>query len=163
MLISWLLAVLGGVLAGAVTAIAVAGDLDRQRAERREAQAVVAKDAVDTRPTRKVEDQQAWAAVRWKAPDGTTHTDRARVPPGTRAGARITVWTDGHGNLTAEPLSPTDAAFHEMVVGGLVAFGTGGAVWGCGRVVCVCLTRQRLRQWDEEWERIDTRWGRKTG
>ncbi|WP_425276677.1 Rv1733c family protein, partial [Streptomyces diastatochromogenes] len=92
------------------------GGLDRQRAERREVQAVVTRDAVGTRPTRKVEDQQAWAAVRWRAPDGTTHTDRARVPPDTRAGARITVWTDGHGNLTDEPLSPTDAAFREMLV-----------------------------------------------
>lgn len=162
-LISWLLAVLGAVVAGAVTAVAAAGDLDRQRAERREVQAVVTKDAVDTRPTRKVENQQAWAAVRWRAPDGTTHTDRARVPPDTRAGARITVWTDGHSNLTDEPLSSADAAFREMLVGGLVAIGTGGAVWGCGRVICVCLTRQRLRQWDEEWEQIDTRWGGKTG
>lgn len=83
--------------------------------------------------------------------------------PGTRAGTRVTVWTDRRGGLASAPLSPADAAFRAVMMGGIVAVGAGATMWGSGRIVRVCLARQRLRQWDEEWERADTRRGGKTG
>ncbi|MFD0503629.1 hypothetical protein ACFQ0G_12955 [Streptomyces chiangmaiensis] len=159
------LAVAGAVLAGLLAAGAVERGLDRERAERQQVPAVVTKDAVDaTPPTRQVGTPQAWTTVRWRTSDGSTHTDRTRVPPGTRAGTRITVWTDRHGNLASQPLAAADAVFRATVIGGLVAIGTGLTVWGvAGSCAGAFLSRYRLRQWDEEWARIDTRWGGKTG
>ncbi|WP_425578479.1 Rv1733c family protein [Streptomyces chiangmaiensis] len=127
-------------LAGLLAAGAVERGLDRERAERQQVPAVVTKDAVDaTPPTRQVGTPQAWTTVRWRTSDGSTHTDRTRVPPGTRAGTRITVWTDRHGNLASQPLAAADAVFRATVIGGLVAIGTGLTVWGSGRIVCGCL------------------------
>ncbi|MFF4500391.1 hypothetical protein [Streptomyces sp. NPDC001401] len=163
-LAAWVLAVSVAVLAGLVTTGAVGRDLDRERAERQEVSAVVTKDAADATPSaREARPPQAWATVRWTAPDGSTHTHRTQVPSGTRAGTHVVVWTDRHNNLASEPLAPADAIFRATLVGGLVAIGAGGAVWGCGRITRGCLARQRLRHWDEEWERIDTRRGGKTG
>ncbi|WSQ12799.1 hypothetical protein OG604_36305 [Streptomyces sp. NBC_01231] len=56
-----------------------------------------------------------------------------------------------------------DGTFRAVLTGALVGSGAAGTVWGCGRMVCVGLARQRVRQWDEEWEEADMRWGGKTG
>jgi len=159
----WLLAVAGGLLAGLLAAGAVERDLGRQRTEREETPAVVTTRAVDAGPVRQIGVRSAWATVRWTAPDGSPHRDRTRVPPGTRAGTTITVWTDRRGQLADEPLSAADAGVRAGAIGVLVATGTGGTVWGLGRLVRTCLDRQCLRQWDKEWEWIDTQGGRKTG
>ncbi|MGW1044101.1 Rv1733c family protein [Streptomyces sp. NPDC002547] len=163
MLGAWLLAAAGGLLAGLLTAGAVERDLDRQRSERQEIPAVVTADAVDAAPVRQIGARPARATVRWTGPDGSAHTDGARVPPGTRAGTGIAVWIDQRGRLAQEPLSGADAGLRAATAGVLVATAAGGTAWGCGWLVRVCLDRQRLRQWDEEWDRIDTQWGRKTG
>ncbi|MFF7984039.1 hypothetical protein ACFZDK_33820 [Streptomyces sp. NPDC007901] len=163
---AWLLAVAGGLLAGLLTTGTVERDLDRQRSERRESPAVVTTDAVaaaDQAPVKQIGARSVWATVRWSTPDGSAHTGRTRVPPGTRAGTTITVWTDQRGRLVDEPLSGADAWLRAAIAGVLVAAGAGGAVWVGGRLVRVRLDRQRLRQWGEEWDRIGTQWGRKTG
>ncbi|MER6977861.1 hypothetical protein [Streptomyces carpinensis] len=64
---TWLLAAVGGVLAGVVTAGAVSSGVARQRAGWQEVSAVVVKRAADQEPAQAVGTRQAWATVRWRA------------------------------------------------------------------------------------------------
>ncbi|KUL42801.1 hypothetical protein ADL12_09155 [Streptomyces regalis] len=152
-----------GLLAGLGAADAVERAADRGRAENRAVSAVLAEDAEDRVPDRTVSDHRVWATVRWSAPDGSTRTDEARVPPGARAGSAVTVWTDKSGNLTSEPLTDGEARLRAAFGGVLAAAGASGAVWGVAWGSRLYLNRCRMQQWAAEWERVGTRFGRKTG
>lgn len=163
MLAGWVLALLAGLLAGLGAAAAVEADADRRRAESRAVSAVLAENAEGEVLARVGSDQRVWATVRWTAPDGSTRTDEVRVVPGTPAGDRVTVWTDRSGALTAAPVGAGEARLHAALLGVLASASVGGVVLGAAWLVRARLDRRRMEQWDAEWERIDTRWGRKTG
>ncbi|TLS46515.1 hypothetical protein FE633_09390 [Streptomyces montanus] len=162
-LAAWIFAVVGGLLAGLVAANALTQSLDRQREERRPVPAVLAENAPGAVPSSVVGDERVWAKVRWKAPDGSAHTGRAKVDPETRAGSRTTVWTDRHGTLMSEPVSQAEAVLQATSAGLLAAMGGCGVVtltaWG----VRARIDRVRMRQWAVAWEQADLRWGGKTG
>ncbi len=162
-LAAWVFAMVGGLLAGLLAANAVTQSLDRQREERRAVPAVLAEKAPESMPAPAVGDDLVWATVRWKAPDGTNRTGRAKVQPESPKGTRTTVWTDRHGALMREPVNQTEGALQVASAGLLAATGAGGVVmlgaWG----VRVRIDRLRMRQWAAEWEQADMRWGGKTG
>ncbi|WP_376735244.1 Rv1733c family protein [Streptomyces broussonetiae] len=162
-LLGWVCALLGGVLAGLGAAYAVQGAADGQRAERRQVTAELVEDAGDQVPSRVPSDYRVWAEVRWTGPDGATRTDEARVPANTPAGGEVTVWTDGEGRITAPPLSAGEARLHMAAGGVLTALGAGGTVLGTVWLVRLGLERQRMAQWEADWERFDTPRGWKTG
>ncbi|MEV0634725.1 hypothetical protein AB0I77_07080 [Streptomyces sp. NPDC050619] len=162
-LAGWLFALVGALIAGQATAAAVERAAEQQRAHGREVSAVLVEDAKDRVSERVPTDYRVSAKVRWTAPDGTTHTDKARVPAKTRAGSTVTVWTDRNDNITTKPLSAAETRLHAISGGVLAAMGAGGATLGAAWVVRLQLDRRRMAQWAEEWERIDTRWGWKTG
>ncbi|MGW3413131.1 Rv1733c family protein [Streptomyces sp. NPDC000888] len=162
-LAGWALALMIGLLAGLNAADAVERAADRQRAESRAVSAALTEDAKDKVPARVVSDHRVWATVRWTAPDGSTRTDEARVPPQTRAGSPVTVWIDKNGNLTSEPPTDGEARLNATLGGVVTAAGASGAVWGAAWVSRLYLNRCRMRQWAAEWEHVGTRWGRKTG
>ncbi|MET7575044.1 hypothetical protein ABZT04_42260 [Streptomyces sp. NPDC005492] len=162
-LVAWLLALAGGLLAGLTTASAVDHGLDRQRTERHAVSAVLRERAPGRTSASAVDDSHVWATVRWTAPDGSSHTGQARVHPGTRTGARVAVWIDGQGRLTSKPLAPGEASLQATWSGALVAVGTAGAVLGGAQIPRVFLERRQLGRWDEEWARIDNPRGWKTG
>lgn len=162
-LTAWVCALVGGLLAGLVTAHAVEAAAERQRAQRREVSAVLVEDAKDPVPARATTDYRVWATVNWTAPDGSTYRDEVRVPPKAPAGSTVTVWTDASGYITAEPLTDGEARLHAVSGGVLAAVGAGGTVLVAARIVRLRLDQRRLAQWTAEWERIDTRWGWKTG
>lgn len=161
-LVTWLLAVVGSVLTGLVTADAVARGLDRQWTERRPVEAVLV-GRVPSVTSARGDDGRVWAGVRWTTPDGAVHSGRTKVRPGMASGTRVTVWTDRQGRVTAKPLSPGEAGFRSAWTGTLVATGTAAAVFGGAQLARAGLERRRLRQWDEEWARVDTRRGGLTG
>lgn len=163
MLAGWLLALVGGLLAGLTAADAIERSTDRQRAERREVSAVVVEDVEDRVRTRAVGDPRVWATVRWTAPDGSTHTDEARVSALSPAGNRVSIWIDEDGRLTAEPLTDEEAQFHAASGGVLAGAGVCGIVLGAVWLTRLYLSRRRFQQWAAEWQRIDTRWGKKAG
>lgn len=101
--------------------------------------------------------------VRWIAPDGTTHTDEARVPSKAPAGSTVTVWADKSGEIAAEPLTDGEIRLHASAGGVLAAAGAGGVVLGAAWAVRLGLERRGMAQWAAEWERFDTRKGWKTG
>lgn len=162
-LAGWLLALVGGLLTGLTAADAIGQSTDRQRAERREVSAVLVEDAEDRVRTRAVGDPRVWAMVRWTAPDGSTRTDEARVSALSPAGNRVTIWIDEDGRLTAEPLTAGEARFHAISGGVLAGAAVSGIALGAVWVTRLYLSRRRLKQWAAEWERIDTRWGKKAG
>ncbi|MGC0336747.1 hypothetical protein RKD20_001781 [Streptomyces sp. SLBN-8D4] len=162
-LTAWLLAVAGGLPAGLGVVGAVERSLDLQRAERRAVAAVLAQDAADSKSPQAVDSERVWVTVRWNAPDGTVRTGQTKVPAQTPAGTLVTVWTDRRGGLTSKPVTHQEAQIQAALVGVVAAMGAGGTVL-CGTwAVRRGLDRRRMTPWDEEWARIDTRWGRKTG
>ncbi|MFF6781476.1 hypothetical protein [Streptomyces sp. NPDC012510] len=162
-LAGWLLALVGGLLAGLAAADAIERSADRQRAERRTVSAVLVEDAKGKVPARTAGDPRVWATVRWTAPDGSIRTGEARVSATSPAGNRVTVWIDQSGHLTAEPLTDGQARSHAAAGGVLVATGVGGIALAAVSVARFHLSQRRMEQWAVEWERIDTRWGRKSG
>ncbi|MDT9695081.1 hypothetical protein [Streptomyces sp. P17] len=159
----WVLALVGGVLAGVVAVGAVERAAEEQRAQSRRVSAVLVEDADGRVPARVPADYRVWAKVSWTDPDGTSHTDEARVAPRTKAGAAVPVWTDGRGQVTAEPLSSGEIRLQAVSGGTLAALCAAGVVLGTVWVVRQLMERRRLAQWALEWERIDTRNGWKTG
>ncbi|WP_059082510.1 Rv1733c family protein [Streptomyces scabiei] len=162
-LAGWVMALVGGLYAGLAAADAIERSADRQRTERREVSAVLAEDAKGKVPARAAGDPRVWATVRWTAPDGSTRTGEARVSATSPAGDRVTVWIDKSGHLTAPPLTDGQARSHAAAGGLLVATGVGGIALAAVRVARFHLNQRRMEQWAVEWERVDTRWGRKTG
>ncbi|MFF2507601.1 hypothetical protein ACFVTY_30090 [Streptomyces sp. NPDC058067] len=158
-LIVWLIAVVGGVIAGAVTAGAVVSLIAQERAERQKVTAVVTGERAEAQSYRTRGTSQVRATVRRTAPDSSARTGHTQVPSIDRTGTRVTVWTDRHGALVSAPLSPVDEVSRAVFMGGLVATGAGATAWGCGRIAREGLNRYRLHQWGQEWERGDLRHG----
>ncbi|MFJ5998665.1 hypothetical protein [Streptomyces sp. NPDC092370] len=159
----WVLALLGGLLAGLLAAGSVERAVERQRAESRQVSAVVVEDAPGPSPARAASDHRVWGKVRWTAPDGSTHRDEARVAPKAPAGSTISVWVNRSGDITAPPVSDAEAWLHTAMGGALAGAFAGGTVLGTMWLTRLALDRWRLAWWDAEWERIDTCRGRKTG
>ncbi|MET9392900.1 hypothetical protein ABZY20_21305 [Streptomyces sp. NPDC006624] len=162
-LAGWVCALLGGAVAGLAAAGAVGQAVERQRAGSHEVRAVLVRDAPGPSPDRAASDQRVWGAVRWTAPDGSVHRDRARVPPRAPAGSTIPVWVDRGGDPTSPPVSDGEAWLHTGMGGALAGAFAGGVLLGAARLARLGLDRLRMAQWDAEWERIDTRRGWKTG
>ncbi|MDQ1013987.1 Rv1733c family protein [Streptomyces afghaniensis] len=162
-LAGWVFALLVGVCAGLMAAGAVERAVERQQAESRQVSAVAVEDAPGPSPAREASDHRVWVKVRWTAPDGSSHTEQARVPPRTPAGSTIPLWVNRSGDITTPPVSGGEAWLHTSVGGGLAGVLAGGMVLGAAWLTRLCLDRRRMAQWEAEWERIDTRRGWKTG
>lgn len=159
----WTVVVLGGAVAGLVTAHAADEVFARQRAERHPVRAVLLADTpADTLATWGRGDQ-TWATVRWNAPDGTTRTGRTLVGTDLAAGATVTIWQDRHGRLTDRPTDRTEAALEAGFLGAGAAFALTGATVGAGAVARWRLDRRRIDRWGREWALVGPRWGHKTG
>ncbi|MGW0821621.1 Rv1733c family protein [Streptomyces sp. NPDC002845] len=163
LLAAWTLALVGGVLAGVVSGIAADRSFAQQRVDRQQIAATVVEGPKDAESEQAISDERVWVTVRWTATDGTKYTNRTLAAGDTRAGDRVTVWTDGHGTLTAPPLGPTEAFLESSLLGVLATATVCGAVWVSAQGVRGCLERKRMARWDEEWERIDTQWGQTAG
>ncbi|MCX5604802.1 hypothetical protein OOK29_42415 [Streptomyces phaeochromogenes] len=153
----------GGLLAGLATQTAVEQDLDRQRTERQAVSAQLIEDARDKPSVSAADDDRVWAAVRWRAPDGSTHTGQTKVRPDTPAGTPATVWTDEHGHLTSKPVTHEEAQLQAALAGALAVVITSGAAVGGAFAARASLDRRRMEQWDAAWARADIRRGGKTG
>lgn len=157
----WAVVLVGGALVGLVTARAADEVFARQRAERTSVRAVVLADV--PAPATKTGGTRALARISWTTPDGATHTDKALVNTGQKAGAEVVAWLDGGGDLATEPPSPTEAAIEAGVLGTAAALGLAGAAFGAGALVRWRLDRRRIDQWGREWDLVGPRWGHKTG
>ncbi|WDF43922.1 hypothetical protein PBV52_47630 [Streptomyces sp. T12] len=157
----WAVVLVGGTLAGLVTAHAAEVEFARQRAERHSVRAVLRADVPAS--TTAAGGTRALAKISWTTPGGDTHTDNTLVDRGQRAGAEVVVWLDGRGELAIEPPSPTEAAIEAGVLGTAAALGLAGTAFGTGALVRWRLDRRRIDRWGREWDLVGPRWGHKTG
>lgn len=159
----WALVLLGGIVAGLVTARAADEVFARQRAEREPVPAVVLVDVPKSVSGIGTDRERAPGTVSWTAPDGSTRTGRTLVDTGSKAGSKVVVWLDDQGRLTTEPPSAGAAAVEAGVLGTAAGCALAGAVIGAGAAARWRLERRRLDLWDREWSTVGPRWGHKTG
>lgn len=91
--------VVGGTVAGLVTAHAASEVFARRRAERQSVRAVVLNDVPRIATVPGGTTGRRMAAVRRTTPDGSPRTDRILVTAGLEAGSKAVVWQDGEGRL----------------------------------------------------------------
>ncbi|MGW7524129.1 Rv1733c family protein [Streptomyces sp. NPDC054783] len=163
-LVTWVLAVLGGAAAGFLAAQTAGAAFSARQAQVHAVSAVVTDGAART-PAYGTgyDDGRVWAGVRWTDAHGTVHTDRAKVLPGAPTGSQVTVWTNRAGHVVSAPVTGAAADLQAALTGFLVAPSAGTAVWGAGWVVRSRLIRRRMAEWDEEWKQIGPRWGNLSG
>src|SRR5690348_10511282 len=96
----------------------------------------------------------------WTEPDGSSHRGIIKVAPGSPAGSLHTIWTNTSGNPVPAPLSREDrlasaagAAFLTFVLIGTVPL-------GIGLLLHRRFDRQRLEQWEREWQQVGPAWSR---
>jgi hypothetical protein len=162
-LTAWVVAVVGGLVTGLVTADLAEQGFDRQRLERYEVWAVLTREAPSAAAARAVGDTEVWAPVRWTDPDGTARTGQTKVTPFTAADTPVWVWTDGRGHLVSRPPSRAEEVSRAASGGALAAVGVCGVVWIATRMVFGHLNHRRMRRWENEWADVAARWGGKTG
>ncbi|MDG5806072.1 hypothetical protein P9869_26120 [Streptomyces ossamyceticus] len=158
----WAVVVVGGTLAGFLTARAAQEVFADQRAERRSVPAVLLSDVPAPSSGPYSAGDRSSAEVRWTAPDGTPRTGRTLVEGGRRAGTDVTVWTDGTGALTSEPPTPNEAAIEAGALGAAAALALSGLTYCVGRTGRWWLDRRRVEQWGREWALVGPQWDHKT-
>ncbi|MFF3886004.1 hypothetical protein [Streptomyces sp. NPDC001914] len=159
----WTVFAVGGSVAGLVTAHAADEAFAARRAERQPVRAVLLNDVPLSAAARGGAYGRRMASVRWVASDGSTHTGRTQVDTGLKAGARVTVWQDGHARLTTAPQSSAEAAIEAAFLGAGAAAALAGLVFGAGAAVRWRLDCRRVDEWGREWDQVGPRWGHKTG
>jgi len=99
------------------------------------------------------------AAARWTAPDGAVREGTLEVISGDRAGARVGVWMDEHGNLVEAPdgVHPVGDAINTAI---LVVLGGVVVLLALRVLLRVLLHCRRLRIWQHEWLDVGPKWSR---
>lgn len=152
----WTCTVLAGVLAGLGAARSVERGLARERAEWRPVVAHLTERA----PGSAGGADRVWARVFWRTADGSGHAGQVRVAPGTAAGGPVTVWTDPRGRLVSKPSTAGQAHLRGALLGALAGLSTAVVPFVAGRALCGRLEQRRLDQWETEWARFDSLWGK---
>ncbi|KUO17749.1 Rv1733c family protein [Streptomyces dysideae] len=158
----WAVILVGGTLAGLVTAHAADEVFDQQREERYAVKAEVVTGAPAAVTTAGTTNRRALAQVHWTTPDGATQTGKTLVPAGQKAGTEVEVWLNGQGDLATEPPSPTEASVEAGVLGTAAALALAGTVFGAGALARWRLDRRRFDRWGREWDLVGPEWGHKT-
>ncbi|GAA3771418.1 hypothetical protein GCM10022403_003420 [Streptomyces coacervatus] len=160
-LATWIVALVGGLLAGLAADGAMQDSLAARRAAVHSVPAQLTENA-DRTATVSTDSggDTVWAKVRWTAA-GSTHTGLARVDPSSTAGTPVTVWIDSRGELATRPPTETEARLQSALTGVLVSAAAGAAALGCGRLTRIRLDRRRMRAWEAEWERVGPQWRKK--
>ncbi|MGW4566636.1 Rv1733c family protein [Streptomyces sp. NPDC004561] len=158
----WVLVLVGGAVAGLVTAHAASGVFARQRTDRHAARAVLLAGA--PRDTTALQaNGRVWAPVRWTAPDGTTRTAQTLVDEDLPTGARVMVWQNGRGDLVpAKPAGRVEGDVESALFGIAAALALAGPVYGAGALARAHIDRRRLAAWDREWELVGPHWSHRT-
>ncbi|MEU9188902.1 hypothetical protein AB0D14_31040 [Streptomyces sp. NPDC048484] len=162
MLVVWTVVLVGGTLAGLVTASAADQAFAQERTERHAVTAVVLFD-VPRSTTSESDSYRASAKVRWTIPDSTVRTGRALVSAGVRAGSTTTLWQDDRGALTPEPASASEGAVEAGFLGVLAVLALAGIAFGAGALARGHLDQRRFDQWDREWELVSPQWNQRAG
>ncbi|AVZ76728.1 hypothetical protein SLUN_35540 [Streptomyces lunaelactis] len=144
-------------LVGAVACEAVRDARAHERHERHVTAATLEEDAAPAAAGA----TRAGAVARWAAPDGTARIGRVPVTGQPRRGARVDVWTDRHGAVTAAPVSAAAARIDAVLAGVAIAAFICLLALAGRRIVGWQLDRRRSELWACEWTRVGPRWDRR--
>ncbi|MGW3952080.1 Rv1733c family protein [Streptomyces sp. NPDC004752] len=161
---TWAAAIVGGAVAGSLTAVAVDDVVQRDRAARKPVSALmVSYPASGTRDVATgMRYDQVRAEVRWTDTDGTVRTGETSVKADTVVGTAVTAWTDGGGHLVSGPISSAEAAARAGLTGAGIGLVGGLLVLAGGRLTRLGIERRATEQWGVEWDQVAPQWGRKT-
>ncbi|MGI3199289.1 Rv1733c family protein [Streptomyces sp. GLT-R25] len=159
----WAVVVVGGTVAGLVSAHAADDVFSRQRAERHSTRAVLITTVPAAVSGVEGAHNRVAAEIRWTADDGSARTDKTLVETGQKAGTKIAVWLDARSELTTEPPSRTEAAYGTALLGTAAALTVTGMATGAGALARRPLDRRRIDQWGTEWKRMEPQWRHRTG
>ncbi|WP_371582138.1 hypothetical protein [Streptomyces sp. NBC_01314] len=136
--------VVGGTIAGLVTAHAASEVFARQRVERQSVRAVVLNDVPRTATAPGGATGRRMAAVRWTAPDGSPRTDRTLVTTGLKAGSKAVVRQDGKGCLVPDRRIRQWRRSNRASWGSAAGIALAGLVSGAGAVARWRLDLRRI-------------------
>jgi hypothetical protein len=133
------------------------------RAERAEAgwhrvRAVLLQDAPEPAHARSQAAVLPTARARWTAPDGAQLTGPVYAPGGARAGAAVTMWTNGSGQPTGIPVQPADVAARTILAALAAVAIIAALAAGAGLLAHWTLERRRLAAWDAAWSQTGPQW-----
>ncbi|WP_369249523.1 hypothetical protein [Streptomyces sp. R41] len=162
-LVVWTVIALGGTLVGVMAAHAADESFEQLRNERHSVPAVLLENTVRIAPTTEgTTHDRVRAMVRWTTSDGSTHTGRALVDSGHRAGSKVVIWLNNGGRPTTEPPTASAAAFEAGTLGAGAAVAFAGLAFAAGRVTQWRLDQRRYAQWGREWDQLGAQRGRKS-
>ncbi|WP_432133392.1 MULTISPECIES: Rv1733c family protein [unclassified Streptomyces] len=165
-LVAAVLLMVGAPLAGALSGLWAHQEARsmtaEQRAERHRVSAQVVGRPPEALPTVAAGRQRTYpVTVRWAEPGVGERTATARVPTGTAAGDRVTVWLDDSGHAVPPPRGATTVWQHTLTVGTCAAIGSAGAVLLGHAAVRRAALRRRLAEWERDWARTEPLWTRR--
>ncbi len=157
-----LVVLLAGVPLAALAAVGWAA-ADGARAEQaqaswRQVPAVLLQDAPDPVHPLFQASLEPLVPARWAAPGGAWREGKVYAPGGARAGATVTVWTDGSGGLEGAPVRPADVTMQEALAALAATVFAAAAVVVTGFMARRALDRRRLAGWDADWSRTGPQW-----
>lgn len=89
--------------------------------------------------------------ARWQGPNGVPHTGQVLPNPGTKAGTRVTVWTDASGHLSYTPMLPRQAITQADLAAGIAVPVWALILLSAGMLSRHLLARRRLAAWETDW------------
>lgn len=116
---------------------------------------------VVTKPAKPVtgyQDFVSTAQARWTAPNGAVVTHAVTVPVGTKAGAKVSVWTTSDGWPASPPLTGSQVANLTVLAEFAGVAGLAAALALAGALARWWLNRRRLASWDADWQATEPRW-----
>ncbi|MGY1785134.1 Rv1733c family protein [Geodermatophilus sp. SYSU D00698] len=134
---------------------------ETQAAERHRGRAVLLEDAPAALDPEGLGDRVAGAVparATWPAPGGLPREGVLQVRPHTPAGTAVSVWVDGAGRVTREPMDPGTVPAAATAAGVLALVGVPLAAWTLHVVLCGCLDARRDRRWTEGWAAVEREW-----
>ncbi|MFF7356995.1 hypothetical protein ACFZA1_30790 [Streptomyces filipinensis] len=163
-LVVWVVVVIGGAVAGLVTARSAEREFAAQRLHRHPVRAVLVSDAPHGVTGHWPTEGRVQARVRWTAPDGASRSGLTLVDGGLKAGAGVAAWQDDRGRLLlTPPTGRTEGHAEAAFFAAAAALAVAAPVFGAGAVARARLDRRRMAHWDQEWNLVGRRRGPKTG
>ncbi|HEX5294168.1 MAG TPA: hypothetical protein VFX25_35280 [Streptosporangiaceae bacterium] len=100
------------------------------------------------------------SVVRWTAPDGRRRTGTVPGVALAAVGQHARVWVSGAGRLTNPPITRWQVYRDVSLDASALPAGLGLALLTAGGCIHLLMGRRRLRDWEQEWNAVGSRWSR---
>jgi hypothetical protein len=94
----------------------------------------------------------------WTAPGGQRRSGVIEAPGNAKAGAKVMIWVDAGGWLTAPPLAHAQVAGQEALAAILAPAALGLLLLCAGSLTTHAVNKRRMAGWDEDWRAAGPQW-----